>query len=111
MFALNEMQKMIQDMMRQYCTKEIQPHVEKMEDGEVSCFDLARKMIKMFGGEAMIKPALEKLAKKREEGEKAGTDLAKLLGGGDEAVVHINDFEPKSFEDTLAAWPKPLIQF
>jgi len=34
-----------------------------------------------------------------------------ILGGGDEAVVHINDFEPKSFEDTLAAWPKPLIQF
>lgn len=91
MFALNEMQKMVQDMMRQYCTKEIQPHVEKMEDGEVSCFDLARKMIKMFGGEAMIKPALEKLAKKREEGEKSGTDLAKLLGGGDEAAGGMGD--------------------
>ncbi len=34
-----------------------------------------------------------------------------ILGGGDEAVVHIDDFDPASFEDTLAAWPKPLIQF
>ncbi len=80
MFALNDQQRMIQEMLRSYVTKEIQPHVEAMEDGEISCFDLARKMMKLFGGEAMIKPALEKLAKKREEGEKAGTDIAKLLG-------------------------------
>jgi len=34
-----------------------------------------------------------------------------ILGGGDDAVVHVNDFTPESFEDTLAKWPKPLIQF
>nr|MEE4266458.1 zinc-binding dehydrogenase [Candidatus Krumholzibacteria bacterium] len=34
-----------------------------------------------------------------------------ILGGGDDAVVHIDDFAPESFEKTLAAWPKPLIQF
>jgi len=34
-----------------------------------------------------------------------------ILGGGDEAVVHIEDFAPAAFEKTLAAWPKPLIQF
>ena len=34
-----------------------------------------------------------------------------VLGGGEEAVVHIDDFTPESFEQTLAAWPKPLIQF
>jgi threonine 3-dehydrogenase len=34
-----------------------------------------------------------------------------ILGGGDEAVVHIDDFTPDGFEETLAAWPKPLIQF
>ncbi len=34
-----------------------------------------------------------------------------ILGGGEEAVVHIDDFTPESFEETLAAWPKPLIQF
>jgi threonine 3-dehydrogenase len=34
-----------------------------------------------------------------------------ILGGGEEAVVHIGDFTPAAFEKTLAAWPKPLIQF
>jgi threonine 3-dehydrogenase len=34
-----------------------------------------------------------------------------ILGGGEDAVVHIQDFTPESFEDVLAAWPKPLIQF
>jgi threonine 3-dehydrogenase len=34
-----------------------------------------------------------------------------ILGGGEDAVVHIDDFDPVAFEKTLAAWPKPLIQF
>ncbi len=34
-----------------------------------------------------------------------------ILGGGREAVVHIEDFSPVAFEQILAAWPKPLIQF
>jgi threonine 3-dehydrogenase len=34
-----------------------------------------------------------------------------ILGGGDEAVVHIEDFDPERFEGVMAAWPKPLIQF
>jgi threonine 3-dehydrogenase len=34
-----------------------------------------------------------------------------ILGGGEDSVVHIEEFTPDSFEKTLAAWPKPLIQF
>lgn len=34
-----------------------------------------------------------------------------ILGGGKASVVHIDDFTPASFEQTLAAWPKPLLQF
>ncbi len=34
-----------------------------------------------------------------------------ILGGGEEAVVHIDEFAPDTFEKTLASWPKPLIQF
>jgi threonine 3-dehydrogenase len=33
-----------------------------------------------------------------------------ILGGG-ESVVHIDEFAPDSFEETLNTWPKPLIQF
>jgi alkylation response protein AidB-like acyl-CoA dehydrogenase len=83
MFELNEMQKMIQTMVRQFVTKEIQPHVEAMEDGKVSCFDLARKFYKTMGGPAMVKPALEKLAKKRETTGDDGGDVTKLLMSAD----------------------------
>lgn len=34
-----------------------------------------------------------------------------ILAGGDETVVHIDDFAPKSFEKKLAEWPKLLIEF
>jgi len=34
-----------------------------------------------------------------------------ILDGGDETVVHIDDFEPESFATKLAEWPKLLIEF
>jgi threonine 3-dehydrogenase len=37
--------------------------------------------------------------------------LSEILGGAEEAVVHIEDFTAPGFEEILAAWPKPLIQF
>ncbi len=82
MFTMTEPQKMIQTMLRQYVTKEIQPHVEAMEDGEKSWYELASKMFKMLGGEMMIKPALEKVAKKRDEAKDEGGDLAKIMAEG-----------------------------
>ncbi len=84
MFELTEPQKMIQQMVRQYVSREIQPRVEAMEDGEVSCFDVARKFYNTMGGPAMIKPALEKVAKKREEGGDSSSDLTKLMAGEDD---------------------------
>ncbi len=34
-----------------------------------------------------------------------------ILGGGKETVVHIDDFEPESFEKKLSEWPKLVLQF
>jgi threonine 3-dehydrogenase len=34
-----------------------------------------------------------------------------ILGGGEETVVHIDDFDPTSFETKLNEWPKLIIQF
>ncbi len=34
-----------------------------------------------------------------------------ILGGGEDTVVHIDDFEPDAFGAKLAEWPKLLIQF
>jgi len=38
MYQLNEQQHMIQDMLRDYMTKEIQPKVEELEEGKLSSF-------------------------------------------------------------------------
>jgi len=81
MFELNEQHRMVRDMLRTYMTKEIQPHVHAMEDGEISCFDLTRKMMNLLGGESLIKPALEKIAEKRERGEKKKVNIGKLMAG------------------------------
>jgi threonine 3-dehydrogenase len=34
-----------------------------------------------------------------------------ILGGGEETVVHIDDFTPKMFEKKLKEWPKLVLQF
>jgi len=34
-----------------------------------------------------------------------------ILDGGKETVVHIDDFEPESFEKKLNEWPKLVLQF
>lgn len=69
MFALNEEQTMIQEVLRSYMDREIQPHVHDMEDGKISCFDLTKKMMKDLGFEGLMRPGLEKAAEKRKKGE------------------------------------------
>jgi alkylation response protein AidB-like acyl-CoA dehydrogenase len=82
MFVLSEEQQMFQDVMRSYMTKEIQPNVYDLENGKVSCFDLTRKMMDILGIGAMLKPGLEKIAKKREQGGNMTGSLEKILSGG-----------------------------
>jgi alkylation response protein AidB-like acyl-CoA dehydrogenase len=79
MFVLSEEQQMFQDVMRSYMTKEIQPNVQDLENGKVSCFDLTRKMMDILGIGAMLKPGLEKIAQKREQGGNMTGSLEKIL--------------------------------
>lgn len=85
MFQLNEMQKMIQDMLRSYITNEIQPHVEALDSGKMSPFDVTRKMMDTIlgGNMSMITAPLEKIAAKRDKGEEGG-GLAEIIDSADE---------------------------
>ncbi len=65
MFALNDSQKMMQKVFRDYAENEIAPHVEALEKGEMSPFELTRKMMEHFGilqsrSKAPEKPAQDK---------------------------------------------------
>ncbi|MCX5847974.1 MAG: acyl-CoA dehydrogenase family protein [Deltaproteobacteria bacterium] len=95
MFQLNEQQQMIQDMFRDYMAKEIQPKVEAMEDGTISSLELSRKLYSVIGAAEMIRPSLEKLAKKREANPEERIEMANVVSdsagamGGDPMIMMI----------------------
>ena len=78
MYQLNEQQHMIQDMLRDYMTKEIQPNTDAMEEGTLSSLELSRKLYGAIGLSEIIRPSLEKLAKKREKNVEERIDIADI---------------------------------
>ena len=95
MYQLNEQQHMIQDMLRDYMTKEIQPKVEALEEGTLSSLELSRKLYDAIGLSEIIRPSLEKLAKKREINAEERIDIAHIAAddtggmGGDPMMLMI----------------------
>ncbi len=49
MFELKEEHRMLENTMRQFCEKEIEPHLEKLESGEMLPYDIMRKMMVLIG--------------------------------------------------------------
>ena len=70
MIVLNDMHLMVQDMFRQYLTREIEPLIDDIEDGKVPVFEPLRRMMETLGirsqvegldpGRAIGGPAREK---------------------------------------------------
>ena len=61
MFKLNEPQQMIQDMLRQYMTNEVIPHIEELEDGKISSLELSRNLFNTLGIGMMVKLGVKNL--------------------------------------------------
>lgn len=67
----------VRDAVRQFVDKEIRPHVDALESGEMEPYPIIRKLFSSFGIDAMAREALEKrLARLRDGGE------SKSGGGG-----------------------------
>lgn len=71
MFELQEGHKMIQDGVRQWLKKELEPLIDDMEDGKVLPYDLMRKFADSFGLKEMIKSRFEKMDQKSSGGEES----------------------------------------
>ena len=67
MFEWSEEQRMIRDAVRQFVEKEIKPHVEALEHGDMPPYDILRKLFATFGMDAMARESF----KRRIEREKA----------------------------------------
>jgi acyl-CoA dehydrogenase len=76
MFEWSEEDLMIRDALRGFIDKEVRPHLDELESGKLPPYDIARKLFRTFGVDAMAREALEKELAAEAAGEK------KAGGGG-----------------------------
>ncbi|MBO0680667.1 acyl-CoA/acyl-ACP dehydrogenase [Mycolicibacterium sp. S2-37] len=69
----------VRDAVREFVDKEIRPHVDALESGEMEPYPVIRKLFSTFGIDAMAKESLDKRLARLREGD-AGS--AKSAGGG-----------------------------
>ncbi|WP_319444833.1 MULTISPECIES: acyl-CoA dehydrogenase family protein [unclassified Mycobacterium] len=75
----------VRDAVRAFVDKEIRPHVDELESGEMAPYPIIRKLFSSFGIDVMAKESLEKrLAKMRDGTESRGARAGGMLGGGSE---------------------------
>lgn len=94
MFELSEPAKMVEQAVRQFCEKELAPHVSDLEEGKIQAFEIMKKFFDAFGLTEMMKSRIMKIIEKKKKQEETGekVDLRKefrgegLMGGGDPMV-------------------------
>jgi alkylation response protein AidB-like acyl-CoA dehydrogenase len=102
MFALDEPCQMVQRMVRQWCTAELEPRLPALESGAELPFDLMKRFAKTFGLDAMAGAAVrKKIARLRAAGgsDAAGQGQGSAPGadgddepggmGGDPMLMHV----------------------
>ncbi|MGC4934544.1 acyl-CoA dehydrogenase family protein [Gordonia sp. DT30] len=60
MFEWSEEDLMVRDALRAFIDKEIRPHLDELETGQLPPYDITRKLLSTFGVDAMARDALEK---------------------------------------------------
>jgi alkylation response protein AidB-like acyl-CoA dehydrogenase len=78
----------VRDAVREFVDKEIRPHVDDLESGEMPPYPIVRKLFSAFGIDAMARESLEsRLAKMRDGTVAAGPSAGGGMfgGGGDQA--------------------------
>jgi alkylation response protein AidB-like acyl-CoA dehydrogenase len=79
MFEWSEEDLMIRDALRGFIDKEVRPHVDELESGNLPPYDIARKLYRTFGVDKMALEALEKELEAEANGEQksgGGSNMA-----------------------------------
>jgi alkylation response protein AidB-like acyl-CoA dehydrogenase len=75
----------VRDAVRAFVDKEVRPHVDELESGDMAPYPIIRKLFSSFGIDVMARESLEKrLAKMRDGTESRGARAGGMLGGGSE---------------------------
>jgi alkylation response protein AidB-like acyl-CoA dehydrogenase len=74
----------VRDAVREFVDKEIRPHLDELEDGDMPPYPIIRKLFTTFGIDVMAKESLEKRLAKMRTGEASSGRAASggMLGGG-----------------------------
>src|SRR3954469_18501614 len=92
MYEWSEMERAIQDAVRQFVDAEIRPHREELEFGDLPPYDILRKLWKTFGIDAMASDSLEKLLARETSDAPADGGSGgggSLVGGGAQASMGV----------------------
>jgi alkylation response protein AidB-like acyl-CoA dehydrogenase len=91
MFEWSDTDLMVRDAVRQFVDKEVRPHLDELESGELSPYPIARKLFSQFGLDAMAAESVKKMLD-RERAKQSGdpnretddekSDSAVGFGGG-----------------------------
>ncbi len=69
MFEWSDEDLMVRDALRAFIEKEIRPHIDELETGQLPPYDITRKLLAAFGIDAMNREQLEKELADQEAGE------------------------------------------
>jgi alkylation response protein AidB-like acyl-CoA dehydrogenase len=91
MFEWSDTDLMVRDTVRQFVDKEVRPHLDELESGELSPYPIARKLFSQFGLDAMAAESVKKMldserakqsGEPKADADDQNTDSAVGFGGG-----------------------------
>jgi alkylation response protein AidB-like acyl-CoA dehydrogenase len=86
MLAWSDVDLAVRDAVRDFVDKEVRPHVDALESGEMEPYPIIRKLFATFGIADMARDSLTKrLDRLREGGSSSGGASGGMFGGGDGA--------------------------
>ena len=80
MFEWSDTDLMVRDAVRQFVDKEVRPHLDELESGELSPYPIARKLFSQFGLDAMAAESVKKMLDReraKQNGEPTVTPMTK----------------------------------
>ena len=89
MFEWSDEDPMVRDALRAFIEKEIRPHVDELETGQLPPFDITRKMLATFGIDAMNREQLEKDLAAEEAGEEKPKSGGGTLGSSMALILNM----------------------
>src|ERR1700743_3511212 len=84
MIEWSETDLMVRDGVRQFVAKEIRPHLDELESGQLSPYPIARKLFSQFGLDALAAESVKKMLD-RERAKQSGERPDEKRDGADDS--------------------------